>query len=92
MIEIMEEEGPPPKAEPISATKEGGGVIFGGGIALSLYHYGIIFLFVRWLCCNTPRLGFNSLSQPPYPSNIPITQSQSHHISQQSLQHHINLS
>ena len=69
-MKVIEESGGPPRAEPISAVKEGGGVIFGG---TSLYHYGRIFIFLRWLCCNTPRLGFNSLSQPPYPSNIPIT-------------------
>ena len=35
MMKIMEEEGgPPPKAEPISATKEGGRDIFGGGVSL----------------------------------------------------------
>ena len=30
IMEVIEETRPPPKAEPISAVKEGEGVIFGG--------------------------------------------------------------
>ena len=79
-MEIIEGgEEPPPEAEPISAAKEGEGVIYGGGILF-------LFICMCWLCLNTPRLGFFSLRQPPYHPNHAIQSNPSSIISQPPLQ------
>ena len=43
-------------------------------VGLWQYYCYILFLMC-WLCQNTPRLGFNSLSQPSYDPNHPISTS-----------------
>ena len=54
IMEVIEERGWSPKAEVISAGKEGEGVINDGEVTSGWwYQCGIVFAFVCWLCATS---------------------------------------